>query len=75
MPAAPGKATLLRCINFLERADSGLMNFGGNEIDLRKTTYTTVFIQDHAGGFLCDLIIFKSRELFAAPFFNIIDMF
>lgn len=52
------------------------MNFGGNEIlSSEGGTYTTVFIQDHAGGFLCDLIIFKSRELFAAPFFNIIDMF
>ncbi len=35
-PSGSGKTTFLRCINFLERADSGKLNFEGKEIDLKK---------------------------------------
>ncbi len=33
-PSGSGKTTLLRCINFLERADSGVMTFDGERFDL-----------------------------------------
>lgn len=33
-PSGSGKTTFLRCLNFLERADAGEMDFAGMEIDL-----------------------------------------
>ena len=33
-PSGSGKTTLLRCINFLERADSGLLLFDGEKFDM-----------------------------------------
>ncbi|MEG0308803.1 MAG: amino acid ABC transporter ATP-binding protein [Clostridium sp.] len=33
-PSGTGKSTLLRCINFLERADSGTLKFGDLKVDL-----------------------------------------
>lgn len=35
-PSGGGKTTLLRCINFLERADSGSLEFDGKTYDLSK---------------------------------------
>lgn len=37
-PSGSGKTTFLRCINFLERADSGVMTFDGIEYDLHTAT-------------------------------------
>ena len=37
-PSGSGKTTFLRCLNFLERADSGKMVFDGTEIDLHHAT-------------------------------------
>ncbi len=37
-PSGSGKTTLLRCINFLEKADSGIMEFDGQTFDLAKIT-------------------------------------
>ncbi|MBR2281160.1 MAG: amino acid ABC transporter ATP-binding protein, partial [Spirochaetales bacterium] len=37
-PSGSGKTTMLRCLNFLERADSGTMVFDGRRIDLSKAT-------------------------------------
>ena len=37
-PSGGGKTTLLRCINFLERADSGTLTFDGRTYDLKKIT-------------------------------------
>ena len=37
-PSGSGKTTLLRCINFLERADSGLLTFDGQPVDLHTAT-------------------------------------
>ncbi|WP_026493272.1 amino acid ABC transporter ATP-binding protein [Butyrivibrio sp. XPD2002] len=59
-PSGSGKTTLLRCINFLERADSGLMNFGGNEIDLRKTKKKEIlYVRRHSA------FVFQNYGLFA----------
>ena len=35
-PSGSGKTTLLRCLNFLERADSGVMTFDGERFDLAR---------------------------------------
>ena len=35
-PSGGGKTTLLRCINFLERADAGTMEFDGETFDMAK---------------------------------------
>lgn len=35
-PSGGGKTTLLRCLNFLERADEGTMNFEGTQIALHS---------------------------------------
>ena len=37
-PSGSGKTTMLRCLNFLEKADSGTMVFDGKRIDLSKAT-------------------------------------
>ncbi|MBQ5391942.1 MAG: amino acid ABC transporter ATP-binding protein [Spirochaetales bacterium] len=37
-PSGSGKITMLRCLNFLEKADSGTMVFDGKRIDLSKAT-------------------------------------
>ncbi len=37
-PSGSGKTTLLRCINFLEHADQGILEFDGEAHDLKKIT-------------------------------------
>ena len=37
-PSGSGKTTFLRCLNFLERADSGTLTFDGEAVDLRGAT-------------------------------------
>ena len=37
-PSGGGKTTLLRCLNFLERADEGQMVFGENTYNLRNVS-------------------------------------
>jgi len=37
-PSGSGKTTFLRCLNFLERADTGTMVFDGEKIDLHNAT-------------------------------------
>ena len=39
-----GKTTLLRCINFLEKADSGIIEFLDNEYDLSKIKNKQIFL-------------------------------
>lgn len=34
-----GKTTMLRCLNFLERADAGTMDFDGRRIELHRATH------------------------------------
>lgn len=36
-PSGSGKTTFLRCINFLERADAGILELGGMRVDLKHT--------------------------------------
>ena len=59
-PSGGGKTTLLRCINFLERADSGTMNFDGREYDLNRVTKKEIAaIRMHTG------FVFQSFNLFS----------
>lgn len=37
-PSGSGKTTFLRCINFLEKADGGELQFGNDVIDLKHAT-------------------------------------
>lgn len=41
-PSGSGKTTLLRNLNFLERADSGQMEFDGDQIDLAKPSHKQI---------------------------------
>ena len=41
-PSGAGKTTLLRCINFLEKADSGLLDFDDLHLDLEKISKKTM---------------------------------
>lgn len=41
-PSGSGKSTLLRCMNFLERPDSGQIEIGGVAIDVNQTKRTTI---------------------------------
>ena len=42
-PSGSGKTTLLRCLNFLEKSDSGIMRFEGEDIDLNKADNKTIY--------------------------------
>ena len=37
-----GKTTMLRCLNFLERADAGTMDFDGRRIELHRATHAEI---------------------------------
>ena len=41
-PSGSGKTTFLRCLNFLETADKGVMTFDGDEIDLAEASKTQI---------------------------------
>ncbi|MBQ5437385.1 MAG: amino acid ABC transporter ATP-binding protein [Firmicutes bacterium] len=41
-PSGSGKTTFLRCLNFLETADNGVMTFDGDEIDLAEASKTQI---------------------------------
>lgn len=42
-PSGSGKTTFLRCLNFLERADSGTMVFNGQSYDLHRASRKDIF--------------------------------
>lgn len=59
-PSGGGKTTLLRCLNFLEKADSGTFLFDGREYDLERITKKEIRgIRMHTG------FVFQSYNLFA----------
>ena len=37
-PSGSGKTTFLRCINFLEKADDGIFQFGDQKINLKHVS-------------------------------------
>ncbi|GHV50427.1 L-cystine import ATP-binding protein TcyN [Deltaproteobacteria bacterium] len=42
-PSGSGKTTFLRCLNFLERADSGMLRIGDLQVDLRSAHKKDIF--------------------------------
>ncbi len=59
-PSGAGKTTLLRCINFLEKADSGILDFDDIHIDLKKVSKKTMLQLRRKTAF-----VFQNYNLFA----------
>ena len=59
-PSGAGKTTLLRCINFLEKADSGILDFDDIHIDLKKVSKKTMLELRRKTAF-----VFQNYNLFA----------
>lgn len=55
-----GKTTMLRCLNFLERADAGTMDFDGRRIELHRATHAEINTLRRRTGF-----VFQNYNLFA----------
>ena len=55
-----GKTTMLRCLNFLERADAGTMDFDGRRIELHRATHAEINALRRRTGF-----VFQNSNLFA----------
>ena len=55
-----GKTTMLRCLNFLERADAGTMDFDGHRIELHRATHAEINALRRRAGF-----VFQNYNLFA----------
>ena len=55
-----GKTTMLRCLNFLERADAGTMDFDGHRIELHRATHAEINALRRRTGF-----VFQNYNLFA----------
>ena len=47
-----GKTTMLRCLNFLERADAGTMDFDGRRIELHRATHGEINALRRRTGFV-----------------------
>ena len=58
-PSGSGKTTFLRCLNFLETADSGSLTFDGEVFDLHSTTKPEIFRIRRKTGF-----VFQNYNLF-----------
>lgn len=59
-PSGSGKTTLLRSLNFLERADTGILKLGGRAIDLAKASRNDVsYVRSRTS------MVFQSYNLFA----------
>lgn len=59
-PSGAGKTTLLRCINFLEKADTGLLDFDDIHIDLEKVSKKAMLEIRRKTAF-----VFQNYNLFA----------
>ena len=55
-----GKTTMLRCLNFLERADAGTIDFDGRRIELHRATHAEINALRRRTGF-----VFQNYNLFA----------
>lgn len=58
-PSGGGKTTFLRCVNFLEKADSGTLTFGGTTYDLSRITHAEIASIRQRTGF-----VFQNYNLF-----------
>ena len=55
-----GKTTMLRCLNFLEKADAGTMLFDNQKVELNRVTHAEANALRRRTGF-----VFQSYNLFA----------
>ena len=60
MPSGSGKTTILRCINFLERADEGQLTIGDMQLDLSRASSRDILKLRKRTGF-----VFQNYALFA----------
>lgn len=58
-PSGGGKTTLLRCLNFLEKADEGILNFDGMEVKLNSANKKSIKRIRRKTGF-----VFQNYNLF-----------
>lgn len=58
-PSGSGKTTMLRCINFLEKADSGTLRLDGEDISLHEATRKQISTIQKKTGF-----VFQNYNLF-----------
>ena len=61
-PSGSGKTTFLRCLNFLERADGGTMDFHGAQISLAEASDREIADVRKKTAF-----VFQNYNLFARP--------
>ena len=59
-PSGSGKTTILRCINFLERADEGQLTIGDMQVDLKHATAKEIHKVRKRTGF-----VFQNYALFS----------
>ena len=59
-PSGTGKSTLLRCINFLDRADSGTIEIGDFKVDAEQATQRQILALRRRTAF-----VFQNYSLFA----------
>lgn len=59
-PSGTGKSTLLRCINFLDRPDAGIIEIGGLTVDAAQATRTDILALRR-----CTAFVFQNYSLFA----------
>lgn len=59
-PSGSGKTTLLKCINFLEKSDSGILTFDGEEFDLKNLNKNKIHEIRNKTSF-----VFQNFNLFA----------
>lgn len=58
-PSGSGKTTFLRCLNYLEKADKGVITFDGEEFDLHKASRSDIARMRRRTAF-----VFQSYNLF-----------
>ncbi len=59
-PSGTGKSTLLRCLNFLDRADAGTIRIGDLEVDVARASRTQILALRRRTAF-----VFQNYALFA----------
>ena len=59
-PSGTGKSTLLRCINFLDRADAGTIRIGDMQVDVARATKAQILAVRRRTAF-----VFQNYALFA----------
>lgn len=61
-PSGSGKTTFLRCLNFLERADRGTMEFDGKSLDLHSASKQEVRdVRFHTGFVFQNYNLFRNK--------------